>query len=192
MRARSIRIFLNKLVRDLRNAESRELAEAGYSWTGWWHHWLPRPWHSGGQVHILLKDLSGSSTWSFDSRLVYCSIRAQTLWYVSGPQLVERMIPKITIENGFPALDIRANCIGLPRPWHSQLTSAAAGQLVEPLKRRKKYFNFGPKTNLFQCVCILSQKIGIFNLTKHIKPDLYVFISTVPTFTCINENQSDP
>ena len=98
----------------------------------------------------------------------------------------------ITIENGFPALDIRANSIGLPRPWHSQLTSAAAGQLVKPLKRRKKYFNFGPKTNLFQCVCILSQKIGIFNLTKHIKPDLYVFISTVPTFTCINENQSDP
>ena len=81
---------------------------------------------------------------------------------MSGLWLVEKEDKQhwIKISAGFPVLDIRAN-FGLPPPWHSKLTSASVGQ-VEPLKKRKKYFHFGPKPFQSACVC------GIhFNHTNH-------------------------
>ena len=79
---------------------------------------------------------------------------------------VEWMIKNIwSGSSGFPVLDIRPKLVGrvggLPRPWHSQVTSASVGQ-VEPLKKRKKYFHFGPKP--FQSACVCGKH---FNHTNH-------------------------
>ena len=125
-------------------------------WTGWWHQCAPPASPSLTFRH------RGTRIGEFKLQLKMSLLYQGLDFTITGLWLVEKEDKEhwIKISAGFPVLDIRAN-FGVPPPWHSKLTSASVGQ-VEPLKKRKKYFHFGPKPFQSACMC------GIhFNHTNH-------------------------